>query len=181
MILIGIVCTLSASALSYASPYKGAGRNGYIHTSAPMRSSMGTRTVMAQAPVVTMGTTSSYGMQSASYGRVEETSSDKQVRGIYTAASAIQGGVTTYDTAQRNVPGRKKTEGVPGKPGECHCVDLDEDGYCDHCDAEYDEFDGGCSNDPCWCPIEFDWEVWLLMATLAAAYGVYKKRTSTVQ
>ncbi|MBQ7439700.1 MAG: hypothetical protein IJ548_02640 [Paludibacteraceae bacterium] len=181
LILVGIVCTLSASALSYASPYKGAGRNGYIHTSAPMRSSMGTRAVMAQAPIAAMSSTSSYGMQSASYGRVEDSSSDKQVRGIYTAASAIQGGVTTYDTAQRNVPGRRKTESVPGKPGECHCVDLDDNGYCDHCGAEIDEFDGGCSNDPCWCPLELNWSVMLFFASLAGAYAVYKKRTSTVQ
>ena len=182
LILVGIVCTLSASALSYASPYKGAGRNGYIHTSAPMRSSMETRAVMAQAPVAAMSSTSSYGTQyMPSYaGTIETSSNNTQVRGIYTAASAIQGGVTTYDTAQRNVLGRRKTGIVPGKPGECHCVDSNGDGHCDHCDAEIDEFDGGCSNDPCWCPLDFNWSAMLFFATLAVAYGVYKKRTSTL-
>ena len=183
LIIIGIVCSLSASALSYASPYKGAGRNRYIQTSAPMRSSMGAHSAMAQAPMAAMGSIGSYTQNMSSYGRTAEASSNMQVRGIYTAASAIQGGVTTYDSGQRNVPGRRNTEVVHGKPEECHCEDLNNDGFCDHCGAEYDddEFDGGCSNDPCWCPLDFNWTVMLFFVLLAAAYMVYKKRTETGQ
>lgn len=187
LILVGIVCTLSVSALSYASPYKGAGRNGYIHTSAPMRSSMGTRAVMAQAPVAAMSSTSSYGTQyMPSYaGTIETSSNNTQVKGIYTAASAIQGGVTTYDTSQRNVPGRRKSESVPGKPGEGEHIWVENgDGTytCTICGETISAEDYFDENFPSHCvPIGDGWSVMLFFAVLAVAYGAYKKRTSTVQ
>ncbi len=137
---------------------------------------------MAQAPIAAMSSTSAYGIQTTSHNHeTKAIANDVAVRGIYTSASAIQGGVTTYDTGSRNVLGRRKTEIVPGKPGECHCVDSNGDGYCDHCDAEIDEFDGGCSNDPCWCPLDFNGAAALFMTALAVAYAIYKKRTCTLQ
>ena len=134
---------------------------------------MGTRAVMAQAPVAAMSSTSSYRTQSASYGRVEDFSSDKQVRGIYTAASNIVGGVTSAETYASFSAPRKS----PVHPEECpHCIDEDNDGYCDRCDMDIYE----CDED-CWCPLDFNWAATLFMTALAAAYGVYKKRTSTLQ
>ena len=182
LIIIGVVCSLNAIALSYASPYKGAGRSGYIHSSAPIRSSTGSHSVMAQAPMATMGSTSSYGMQSASSGRVEDSSSDKQVRGIYTAASAIQGGVTTYDTAQRNVPGRRRAPGDPDT-GEHIWVDNGNGTYtCTICGETISEDDLLDGRFPEHCvPIGDGWSVMLFFTVLAMAYGAYKKRTSTVQ
>lgn len=183
MIIIGVVCSLNAIALSYASPYKGAGRSGYIHSSAPIRSSMGSHSVMAQAPMATMGSTSSYGTQTMpSYAQMEETSSDMQIRGIYTSASAIQGGVTTYDSAQRNVPGRRK---APGDPygGEHNWVDNGNGTFtCTICGETISEDDYYSEVFPEHCvPLDFNWSAMLFFATLAVAYGAYKKRTSTVQ
>ena len=186
------MCTLSASALSYASPYKGAGRNGYIYTSAPMRSSMTTHSAMAQAPVAAMSSTSAYGIQTTSHNHeTKAIANDVAVRGIYTSASAIQGGGTTYDTGNRRGIGPRRI-GTPPKPGDygycehCHYVWSDDanagDGgwVCDRCGCELEE---GCTCGSCTCdvPLTDGKEVWLLMATLAVAYGVYKKRTSTVQ
>jgi len=181
------MCTLSASALSYASPYRGAGRNGYIHTSAPMRSSMGTRAVMAQAPVTTMSSTSAYGIQTTSHNYESKAiANDVAVRGIYTSASAIRGGVTTSDTGNRRGigPRRSGTPPIPGLCDKCEWEwnpDLD-DWECIHCHHTY-EGDSGCQCDPCHCdvPLDFNWAAALFMTTLAGAYAVYKKRTSTVQ
>ena len=194
LIIVGVVCSLNALALSYASPYKGAGRNGYIHSSAPIRSSMGSHSIMAQTPVATMESTSSYGMQTMpSYAGMKETSSDMQIRGIYTSASAIQGGVTTCDSGQRNVPGRRKAATYPLPDGACsHCQwewvdDLYGSGYggyvCSECGAD---ILNGCSSKcggDCTCdvPLDFNWSAMLFFASLAGAYAVYKKRTSTVQ
>lgn len=179
LFILCLLCTITASALSYASPYKGAGRGGYIYTTSAVHQRAASAG-MAQAPVASMASTSS-SMGRGIASAATPAASTPSVQGIQTSASQVYGGVTTYDSGQRNVPGRRNSEVVPGKPGECHCEDLDNDGYCDHCWAEYDEFDGGCSNDPCWCPLDFNWAVALFMAILATAYGVYKKRTSTLQ
>lgn len=195
LILVGIVCTLSASALSYASPYKGAGRNGYIHTSAPMRSSMGTRAVMAQAPVAAMSSTSSYGTQyMPSYaGTIETSSNNTQVRGIYTAASAVQGGITTCETHSSNKVSGKRKNTIPGHPEVCeHCHwEYIENYYgpgmhewvCSSCGATLRDNDCTCEEESgyCWCPLDLNWSVMLFFAALAVAYEAYKKRTSTVQ
>lgn len=180
------MCTLSASALSYASPYKGAGRNGYIHTSAPMRSSMTTHSAMAQAPVAAMSSTSAYGIQTTSHNHeTKAIANDVAVRGIYTSASAIQGGVTIYDTGNRRGIGPRRS-GTP-LPGICeHCIwvnigtELVPHWVCDVCGCEATD---DCDCDPCHCdvPLDFNWAAALFMTALAVAYGVYKKRTSTVQ
>ena len=187
------MCTLSASALSYATPYRGAGRNGYIHTSAPMRSSMTTHSAMAQAPVATMSSTSAYGIQSTSSGESKATANDIKVRGIYTSASAIQGGVTISDThcTPNRVSGRRNNT-IPGYPDACeHCNwEWIDDYYgpglggyvCSNCGAEIK--DGcDCADDGgyCWCPLDFNWAAALFMTALAVAYAIYKKRTCTLQ
>ncbi|MBQ4394131.1 MAG: hypothetical protein II825_02365 [Paludibacteraceae bacterium] len=185
LIITCLWCSLCVSAnpihvsasMNYTSTYKGSGRSGMVH-SAPIRSTAMGNSVMAQAPVAAMGST---GISMGSGAATSETAAAPQVRGIYTSASNIVGGVTTYDSGQRNAPGRRNTEVTPGKPGECHCEDLNNDGFCDHCGAEYDEFDGGCSNDPCWCPLDLNRTVMLFFALLTAAYAVYKKRTSTLR
>ncbi len=186
------MCTLSASALSYASPYRGAGRNGYIHTSVPMRSSMTTHSSMAQAPVAAMSSTSAYGIQNTSSNYESKAiANDVAVRGIHTSASAIQGGVTTYDTGSRNVPGRRKadknTPPTPDDPGYCsgcggHYFWNGYDWECEVCHCEL--MDGcDCANEGgyCWCPLDFNWAAALFMTALAVAYAIYKKRTCTLQ
>ena len=168
-IILCLLCAITASALSYASPYKGAGRNGYMHTSMHVHSSS---SGLAQAPITSMSSTrSSFGSERDMYGG-GAIPSTPMVRGITTSASSVRGGVTTYDSGTPLGP--RKSPG--GNPNGCHCEDLDGDGKCDHCHAPYDEFDGGCSNNPCWCPIEFDWRSMLYMAALAGAYALYKVR-----
>lgn len=178
-----------ASALSYASPYKGAGRSGYIHTTLhPSHSySHSGITTMAQAPMATMGSTSSIARGITNSGSVASVNT-MDVRGIQTSASAIRGGCLAATTYASIGARPRRSPIIPDDPWwSCGCVDEDGDEICDrcHCDLRLVDEGGECDckdeSGYCWCPIGFDWEVWLLMATLAAAYGVYKKRTSTVQ
>ena len=145
-----------------------------------MRSSMGAHSAMAQAPMAAMGSIGSYTQNMSSYGRTEETSSN--MRGIYTAASAIQGGVTTYDSGQRNVPGRRRAPGDP-EGGEHHWVDNGDGTYtctiCGETIYEDDYLDGNFASE---CvPLDFNWAVMLFFVLLAVAYMVYKNRTETIQ
>ena len=71
----------------------------------------------------------------------------------------------------------RRINGVPDDPTwDCHCEDKDGDGFCDHCGAPVDEFDGHCENEPCWCPLDFNGAVALFMAFLACAYAFNKVR-----
>ena len=193
LIIWSLLCTVSACAIGYATPYKGSAHSGYIHTSAPVRSSRSTMG-LAQAPMASMSTTSSMS-RGISYN---EPSSTPAVQGIYTSASQISGGVmasTTY--AQMSIRRAKKEDpDTPPSPGD--------DGYCPGCAGHYVwdsslnhgrggwicsscgcELKDGCDCEEeygyCWCPIDFNWAVALFMTALAAAYAVCKKRTQTVQ
>ena len=183
-ILIGILCTLATYAVTYASPYKGQGRG--VYTSAGYcRQAYG-----AQAPTTTMGSTSSYRGMNTTTTSTLTVANPMPVRGIYTSASSIQGGVTTYDTSapHRGHIRRIGSETPPG-PGD--------DGYCEHCHYVWDpslnlghggwicdrcgrELMDGCEcaeeSGHCWCPLDFSWGVALFMAALAAAYALKKKR-----
>ena len=148
--------------------------------SAPMRSTAMGSSVMAQAPVAAMGSTSismSRGIASTS-----EMAASPQVRGMYTAASNIVGGVTTFDSGQRNVPGRRRAPGDP-EGGEHNWVDNGDGTYtCTICGETISEEDYLDGNLPPECvPLDLNWAVMLFFALLTAAYGAYKKRTSTVQ
>lgn len=123
------------------------------------------------------------------------------VRGIYTAASQVRGGVTTGTTYGRmNAPRRAKMEGDPlPTPGEddptlpncgCHWVDNGDGTYtCSICGYTWDELDECChcqeeeNGGYCWCPIGDGWQVWLFMAMLAAGYGcfVIRRREKVVK
>lgn len=177
-----MLCALYASALSYASPYKGAGRSGYIHTTMHRSQSYSHSgiTTMAQAPMATMGSTSAItrGMANSSDA---VSANPFDVRGIQTSASAIQGGVTTYDTGSHFSPRRSNTPGHGEPNPDCeHCIDENGDDVCDICGCDLLD---GCTCDSCTCdvPLTDGKEVWMLIAAMAAAYGAYKKRTSTVQ
>ncbi len=184
LIIWSLLCTVSACAIGYATPYKGSAHSGYIHTSAPVRSSRSTMG-LAQAPMASMSTTSSMS-RGISYN---EPSSTPAVQGIYTSASQISGGVTAVQTyAQMNGPHKAKKSGEdmplpPGSCTECHWEWNPEIGdyVCTVCGSEA-RF--GCDHmyeeGYCWCPIDFNWAVALFMTALAAAYAVYKKRTQTV-
>lgn len=167
-----MLCALTASAVSYAKPYKGAGR-GYIYTTlhnSQSHSSIGSSTVLAQAPVAAISSVnSSRGISSSNVSLTRVQS------GIYTSASSISGGVTTYDTGHHH-PGHIRRAGEDHPEGEeCECcVDGDGDGVCDVCGDDMDS----CECDPCRCPITDGWSVWLFVGTLAAAYALYKRRAS---
>ena len=177
-----------SASMNYTSTYKGSGRSGMVY-SAPVRSTAMGNSVIAQAPVAAMGSTGiSMGRGIAS---TSEMTAAPQVRGIYTAASNIVGGVTTaetYSPAQAPSKRRNSVEGGPGVPGgtctECHWVwhpelgcyvcDICGSNSLDGCDHEYEE-------GYCWCPLDFNWAVMLFFTLLAGAYAVYKKRTSTLR
>lgn len=160
-------------AIRYPSPYKGAGDEGYVRSSARLhRHSTADYT---QTPMIAMRSTST-AMGGASargirYGR------PTHMQGFETSATNVRGGVTAGSTYAAMGPHKAphKSQAYPGVP-ECYCHDDDGDKVCDHCGADYeDEFDG-CDNDPCWCPIEWDWSVLAFLSLLSFAYIAYKKR-----
>lgn len=178
LIIISLVCTLSASALSYATPYKGSGRSGMVY-SAPVRSTAMGSSVMAQAPVATMGSTSismSRGIASTS-----EIVAAPQVRGIYTSASAIQGGVTTYDGGRHYGPRRGPGQPDPSvdpEEGEHNWVQNPDGTYtCTICGETISEEEFYNEEFPDHCvPLTDGWQVWFFLTILAGAYAIYKAR-----
>lgn len=166
-----MLCALTASAVSYATPYKGSGR-GFIHTTlhnSQSHSSIGSSTVLAQAPVAAISSVnSSRGISSSNVSMARVQS------GIYTSASSISGGVTTYDSGHHHPGHIRKVGGHNGDADECDCVDGDDNGVCDVCGDPID----ACECDPCRCPLTDGWQVWLFVGTLAAAYALYKRRAS---
>ena len=167
-----MLCALTASAVSYATPYKGSGRS-FIHTTlhnSQSHSSIGSSTVLAQAPVAAISSVNSSRGISSSNVSVTRVQS-----GIYTSASSISGGVTTYDSGHVHGVSRK-TPGHNDDADECHCIDENDDGVCDICDHDIDDCTCEEEYGYCRCPLTDGWQVWLFVGTLAAAYALYKKR-----
>ena len=170
VIIISFWCALTASAVTYSSPYRGTGRTGHVYSS-HCYSSMSGKT---QAPVASMGSTSSY----ISHGSTSTMIvSPHAATGFTTAASSIHGGVMASTTYER-ISAPKRAMGHPGDPGYCpDCIDLDGDDVCDRCGCSLYE---GCfcesESGYCWCPINDSWDVWLFMATLCATYALVKGR-----
>lgn len=101
-----------------------------------------------------------------------------QVQGMYTAATGVRGGVTTYDANSAGSGPRKAENYNPGVPDFCwDCVDENEDGICDRCGHE---IVGGCTcgeeSGYCWCPIGDGWDVWIMMAVMAISYVLFMRR-----
>ena len=156
----------------------GSGR-GFIHTTSSARvHSIGNGGGgLASAPVATMGSVNGRGVSSSTvastggaYASVA-VSSPRVHSGIYTSASAISGGVTTYDSGHHH-PGHIRRAGEDHPEGEeCeHCVDEDDDGVCDVCGEDMDS----CTCDPCHCPLDEEWHVWLFVSLIAALYALIK-------
>ena len=176
--------------MRYASPYTGSGRNYGIYTSySAYKAEAGS---LAQAPVASMSSTSrGLGSCGASTPIDTRTLNVVPVSGIYTAASAIRGGVTTYSAGHPRGGQRRSGEVDPGTNPEgspdCGCRwvwDEEKEVYvCVTCGATWDLFDNisTCECDPCRCPITDGWQVWLMMALLAAAYAVRRNRKITQQ
>lgn len=176
-----MLCALTASAVSYATPYMGSGK-GFIHTTSSARvHSIGNGGGgLASAPVATMGSVNGRGVSSSTvastggaYASVA-VSSPRVHSGIYTSASAISGGVTTEDTGHHHPHGGVRTETPwhPGDPGNpCpNCIDEDGDEICDICGEETYE----CTCDPCHCPLDEEWHVWLFVSLIVALYALIK-------
>ena len=193
-----MLCVCATYAISYASPYKGSGR-GFIYTT---RSSHSTASSagLTQAPVVSMGSVSrgvSAVVSSRGVAPVRTMAvampAVSSVHGIYTAASAVSGGVTTYDAgaSPHRAPGRSKNASWPDNPTGspdcgCHWVDSgDGETYiCPICGCTWNEYeDAGmehchCVDESgyCWCPLDMDWSVLAFLSLLSFAYIAYKKR-----
>lgn len=176
-----MLCTFSAFAIGYASPYKGSAHSGYMHmTSSAQVHSIGSGGGgFAQAPVASMRSTSS------SYGRgIAQTTSSiatPQLSCIRTSASAISGGVTTYDEAPRR--GNVSKQKLPGACEHCDWeFDAGKDDYvCIHCGCTLE--DGCTCGKDCDCdvPLGDGPEVWAFVAALASAYALYKARARKEQ
>lgn len=173
-IILCLLCAITASALSYASPYKGAGRGGYIYTTSAVHQRAASAG-MAQAPVASMASTgSSMGRGIAS--AATPVTSTPSVRGIQTSASQVYGGITAGDTYTQ-ISGPRRAPGDPDS-GEHNWVDNGDGTFtCTICGitiSEDDYYDGIFP--PECVPISDGWPIWLFLAVLAAAYGIYKKR-----
>ena len=102
--------------------------------------------------------------------------------GIRTAATAVSGGVTTYDKAPKKPRGgvRRADPGVPTVI-PCGCHDEDGNGFCDACgcDMKVAWLDGECNCEAesgyCWCPLELNWGAMVFLMLLAVGYGVRAK------
>lgn len=188
-IIIGLLCALTAFAVSYASPYKGSMR---VYTTSAIGNSSSMHTSgFAQTPVASMSSTSGYTsvVSGSAVGASRPTTTMMAVSSsITTAASSIRGGVTTYNTTRPR--GGLRTSGgsaVPETPGghECNCtwVFNEETGLweCSVCGATWEEFDEILTGheDGCPClPLSDGWPVWLFLFALACAYAGYKSRGS---
>lgn len=169
--------------MTYGSSYRGSGRSSYVATGYHSAA-----TGLSQAPAATMRSTSSAGY-SAGYARTAPAKSSMTVmpvQGLYTSASAVRGGVTTYDSGTNRRGPRRVSSSEPPSPGDqgycdgCHYVWSDAanagDGgwVCDRCGRELEEGcncgECGCNTD---CPIGDGVDVWAMMAMMAIAYGIY--------
>ena len=193
-----MLCAITASALSYASPYKGAGRSGYVYTTSSARVQNISSAGMAQVPIASM--TSTGGMRTSSRGIAYDKNSTASpaiaVCGIRTSASSLSGGqLSSYTYSQmRGLHKAKKedpdTPPSPSDPGYCggcagHYVwDPSLNGghggwICSSCGCELKD---GCDCDEesgyCWCPVGEGKDVWLFIAALAAAYAIYRNKVS---
>ena len=175
-IILCLLCAITASALSYASPYKGAGHGGYIYTTSSARQHT-ISTGLAQAPAASMASTSG---SSASRGIAYASTSSvsmPSVQGIRTSASRVSGGITSGETySQIGTSGPRR---APGDPGEEHNWVYNGDGTwtCTICGITITDDDYYDLNYPEHCvPVGDGWEVWLFAAALAGAYALYKVR-----
>lgn len=185
-------CAVNVWAVSYASPYKGTGRNGWIYLTSSVNHSTAA-TGIAQTPQIAMSSVSrgvSAGVSSRgivtgrmSTGMVMGTA--VPVRGIYTSATSVTGGVTTYSHPHLGSV-RKESEDPSnpshhGQPEICQqCIDANGDDVCDRCRCDMD----GCTcateeGGPgyCWCPLDMNWGAMLFLALLAGGYAMWKKNS----
>ena len=179
-IIVFLLCALSASALSYASPYKSTGRTGmYMTVSSHHRVSSS----FARTPSYTMNSVNSVSSSVSRGAANNNFANTPQVRCMYTYASAICGGVTTSQTCSR--VGARKGPALPDPElPDCGCYwywDEEKGQFvCPNCDCELDPdmigIADACDCDPCHCPIGDGWQVWLFMIAMAAAYGFVVKR-----
>ncbi len=169
-----LLCVASASAVTYGNPYRGAGRNGYVGTG--YRATTGSRSAgLSQAPTATMRSTSSAGYGAAYAGTMKAASgvTTMQVQGMYTAASAVRGGVTSADTYAGMYGAARRTPQHPGDAEPCgECIDVNGDGVCDICECDIE----ACDCDPCRCPIGDGWDVWIMLAVMAISYVLFMRR-----
>ena len=199
-----MLCAIAASAVSYASPYKGAGRSGYTSGY-----HMHTTSGYAQMPTASMRSTSNaYGIRSTAKANVQSIGSGGgsyaggsytgnsttrssykgpqattvqaiNVQGFYTCASAIRGGVMSGNTyAQMNRIGSpRKSPTHPDDAEECEeCIDANGDGVCDVCGCDMDNCTCAEESGYCWCPLDFDGIAMLYMAMMALGYAVIARK-----
>lgn len=185
-VLICLLCVAGAYAVTYGSSYRGTGRNSYVATGYHSAA-----TGLSQTPAATMRSTSSVGY-SPGYARTAPAKSSMTVmpvQGLYTSASAVRGGVTTYDSGPNRRGPRRASSSEPPSPGDqgycdgCHYVWSTEanagDGgwVCDRCGRELEEgCDCASGGDYCHCPVGDGMDVLVMMFALAMTYGIFKVR-----
>ena len=164
-----------SASMNYSSTYKGSSRGSYGYSTSPIRTHMSSAG-LAQTPTMTMTSTNSSFNRGISYGN-ELMTSAPQVRGIYTSASNVTGGVTTTESSGPSYGPRREHFHLPGVCEHCDWVwdPVADDYVCVVCGCHMDT---GCTCDPCTCdvPLDFNGAVALFMAFLACAYAIYKVR-----
>lgn len=195
ILILGILC--GATPMQAVSPYGIGGASGLSgHSSA---SSMPTVTMRSTSVYRTQAASSAsgYSMRGAgstsqsagfgsrgsvytpSYGSVRTMVNTTYRPGENVMASKVMG-VTAADT-YGNINGamnrgvrRSPDFGGDGEDEECdQCIDLNSDRVCDRCGCAMD----GCTCEDesgyCWCPVGDGVDVWVMMAMMAIAYGIY--------
>ena len=179
--LLGVLCASASpihvsASMNYSSSYKGAERSGFVHSTSHIHHAA---SGLAQVPMTSMSSTSRSMGTMPAYANPVMGNTMSVSTGIYTSASYISGGVTSGETYAR-MSGPRRTGGItPPDTPDCFCEDKNGDGKCDHCGADYhegEEFDSGCGNNPCWCPIGNT--PWLIISALAIAFAIYKRKQS---
>lgn len=185
LILLNVLCASASpvrvcATMNYSSTYKGAGHYGYVHSTSHTHNAS---TGLASAPVASMGSVGRSMGTMPAFATTAVVQTAAMSSGIYTSASAVRGGVTTYDVGQMTGP--RRTGGNPG--GGMHNWEDNGDGTftCTICGETISEDDFYDENYPPLCtPIGDGWPVWLFMTALAMAYTIYKasqRRDSDVQ
>lgn len=136
---------------------------------------------LAQAPVAAMRSTSPMIARSATihaaYGNSPAANGYRS--GFYSSASAVRGGVTTYDAGRRRGPYRAATL-PPGACSDCPWENIGTEEnpiwVCPYCDCT--PMDGPCED--CHCNLPVGDELTMMIYAVCMGVYIYKHRQAVI-